>query len=165
MEILFENSYTRDKEWVQDATRWAFFRRPVLIVSDLILLLYFIMGIYEMAVNRVVYVYWFLIPLALIGVTLFRYKRTVTLSLKRDIEMHGKEIDVTSVVTDEHICYKHSSGTEYTLHYSDIKKVVQAKKYIYLISKSKTVYSFKKEGFSVGTAQQFICFIKSKGIR
>ena len=85
--------------------------------------------------------------------------------IKRDIEMHGKPIEVSVAVSDECIKQTQSTGSEFTLKYIDVKKVVKTKKYIYLQSKAKLLYSFKIDSFSVGSVEEFLKFLSDKGIK
>ena len=85
--------------------------------------------------------------------------------MKRDIELHGKAIEVDMYVTDEAIDMKQSTGSVTTLKYTDIKKVVKTSKFYYVWSKSNMLYTFKKSGFSKGNAEEFLSFLRDKGIK
>lgn len=165
MEILFENNYTRNKEWAKDCHGYICFRRPTMIVFQIICILYFIIGILDSIFTKSVC--WQYISLALIFYPLivFVYIRNVNTEIKRDLEIHGKAIEVTLAVTEDIIKQSSSTGAELQLNYNDIKRVVQTKKYIYLLSKTNTIYSFKKDSFSVGSTNEFLLFLKNKGIK
>ena len=102
------------------------------------------------------------ISLLLFCYVLFAYKRYIKMLIKRDIEMHGKPIEVSVAVSDECIKQTQSTGSEFTLKYIDVKKVVKTKKYIYLQSKAKLLYSFKIDSFSVGSVEEFLKFATIK---
>lgn len=164
MEILFENKYTRDKEWAKDVYSYIYFRRPIIIVFDVLFALYFIVGIYLIFTSSVYWSYIFT-PLVWYALTIFLYWRNVNTVIKRDLELHGKAIEVIVTVTDDIIKQSQSTGSEYQLNYNDIKRVIKTKKYICLWSKTNMLYSFKKDSFSIGSAEDFLFFLKNKGIK
>lgn len=166
MEILFENKYTRDETWAKDIYRYMFFRRPFVIFLYGLFALSSIIVIYNSIMYRDFSDLWYLaVPLLWFAMVVFAYKKNVEVTLKRDIELHGKPIEVTVAVTDEGIAQSQSTGSEYKLIYCDVKMAVQTKGYIYLWSKTNLLYSFKKGSFSVGKDEDFLAFLVDKGIR
>ncbi|MBR5783221.1 MAG: hypothetical protein IKY33_03235 [Clostridia bacterium] len=165
MEILFENKYTRDKEWAKDINSYIWFRRPIIIVLDIIFALYILIGIYNSITSNVVDWFYILIPIIWCVFVAFIYRKNVNTVIKRDLELHGKAIEVTVTVAEDIIKQSQSTGSEFQLNYCDIKKVVQTKKYIYLWSKTNMLYSFKRNSFSFGAADEFLLFLKNKGIK
>ena len=165
MEILFENKYTRDKEWAKDIYSYICFRRPIIIVFDIIFALYILIGIYNLITLNIVNWSFIFIPVIWCVYISFLYIRNVNTVINRDLEMHGKAIDVTVTVAEDMIKQSQSNSSEFQLNYSDIKKVVQTKKYIYLFSKTNLIYSFKRDSFSIGVADEFILFLKDKGMK
>ncbi len=165
MEILFENKYTRDKEWAKDVYSYIYFRRPIIIVLDIIFALYILIGIYNSITSNVIDWVHILIPIVwcLFGVLV--YSRNVNTVIKRDLELHGKAIEVTVTVAEDIIKQSQSTGSEFQFNYCDIKKVVKTKKYIYLWSKTNMIYSFKSDSFSLGTVEEFLMFLKNKGLK
>ncbi|MBR3987922.1 MAG: YcxB family protein [Clostridia bacterium] len=107
----------------------------------------------------------FLVPALWAGLLLYIYFKNLNVTLKRDIEINKKPIEVEVRVTNESIVQTQSTGSEFTLDFSDIKKIVKTKKFIYLWSKSNMLYSIKKEGFIVGSADDFLAFLKAKGFK
>ena len=95
----------------------------------------------------------------------FMYRKNVVTMIKRDQEIHGKEIEVNLTVTEELIKQSQSTGSEFQLNYRDIKRAIKTKKYIYLWSKTNMLYSLKLDSFSVGTADDFLIFLRNKGIK
>ena len=165
MEILFENKYTRDKEWAKDVCSYIFFRRPIIIALDIIFALYILYGIYNSVILNIVLWVYILIPIIWCAFVFIVYRKNVNILIKRDLEVHGKAIEVTVTVLDDVIKHSQSTGSELQLNYCDIKKVVQTKKYIYLWSKTNMLYSFKLYSFSLGAADEFLLFLKNKGIK
>ena len=81
------------------------------------------------------------------------------------MEIHKKPIDVEVRITEEKIIQSQSTGSEFTLDFVDIKKIVKTKKFIYLWSKTNMLYSLKNDGFTVGSADAFITFLNEKGLK
>ena len=162
---MFENKYTRDKEWAKDIYGYICIKRPIMFVFYVLFAIYLIKGILDLIIIHRAELFCFIVPLAWCVVIAFSYKRNVKLALRRDMELHSKPIDVTVTVTDDMMIHSQSTGAEYNLRYSDIKKAVQTKKYIYVWSKANMLYSLKKDAFTYGSADDFVKFLRSKGIK
>lgn len=166
MDVLFENEYTRDRGWAKDIYGYLNFRRPFQIVFYVFfglfisynLFSFFMYGNAVSVVSLIVPAFWF-------AFIILSYFKNIRITLQRDIEIHGEPIEISVIVNDRVITQRQSTGSELYLNYSDIKKVVVTKKYIYLWSKANLIYSFKKDGFIVGDASGFLTFLKSKGIK
>ena len=85
--------------------------------------------------------------------------------VKRDSEVHGKEISVETIVTNECIQNTASTGAVNKLEYDKIRSAVKTKNLILLRSKANLIYIFRKDTFSKGTTDEFIAFLTSKGIK
>lgn len=165
METLFENSYIKNREWAKDVFGYINFRRPLIIVFDIFFFLYIVLGIIDIIVDKNINVYLFILPIVWIFLQVFIYIKNVNVTLKRDLEMHGKPVEVTVIVTDENITTVQSTGSKIHLNYADVKKAFQTKKYIYLQTKTNLLCSFNKDGFSIGNEEDFLIFLKNKGIK
>lgn len=165
MNILFENSFVKNEEWAKDVYGYIYFRRPSAIICLVIFGSNPIFQLCNLIAGNGIYWSTLLISLFVCAYFVFMYKRTVKTVLLRDMEIHGKRIEITLYVTDENIKLSQSTGSELYLNYYDIKKAVKTKKYIYLWSKTNMIYTFKKDSFSVGDENGFIEFLKSKGIK
>ena len=165
MEVLFENSYVRDKKFAKDIYKYLYFHRVSIIVSYVFLSLIFcaniLLWIFEEYYNLFVLV---LVP-SLFAFRLYSYFRSVKLMVKRDSEVHGKEVTVESVVTGEGIQSSVSTGSVSTLAIGNIKKAVNTKKFILLHTEAKMIHIFPKDTFTKGNAEDFIKFLKDKGIK
>lgn len=165
MEIKFENKYLRDKEWAKDIYGYMYFKRPLMIVIYAVMALYLAFGIYNTVRYGYIDRYFLIVPIGFSIMIAFLYNKNVTVTLKRDMEIHGKAIETSVTVTDEVIRHSTSLGSEYFLNYVDVKKAVQTKKFIYLWSKANMFYSLKKDAFTQGSAEEFIAFLNTKGIK
>lgn len=165
MEILFENEYTQNKAWAKDIYGYMYFKRPLMVVFHSLFTLFFILGLYHWLVwDQIMWPNLLSLPL-FFGLSAYSYFINVKTVLKRGIEAHGGPLECATVVTDQEITLKASNGAESVLHYPDIKRAVQTKKYIYLWTKANLLYSFKKDAFTVGSAEEFLTLLKQKNIK
>ncbi len=166
MDNIFENKFTRDKEWAKDTFGYIYFHRPMKKIFDVFFAMSWFFGFMSIIVIND-NIEWFLLvaPVIWWAFTLFSYSKSINTSLKRDLELHGKAIEVITVATDDMIKYSQATGSEFQLSYSDIKRVVQTKRFIYLWSKTNILYTFKKDSFTVGCHEDFLLFLKKKGIK
>lgn len=165
MEILFKNSYVRNKELAKEIYRYYYFRRKLAFVCEVLISLSFfaniLIAIFGETFNWGILIF---VPLFF----LFRfycYFSQVNTMVKRDNEVHGKEISVETVVTNEHIQNTASTGAVNTVEYDKIKSAVQTKNLILLRSKANLFYIFRKDTFAKGTKDEFIVFLIKKGIK
>ena len=124
MEILFESKYVRDKEWAKDVYSYISFRRPIIIVIDILFVLYVIIGIYNSFITNSIDWYHILVPIIWCIFVVLIYARNVKTVIKRDLELHGRAVEVTVIVTDDIIKQLQSTGSEFQLNYCDIKCII-----------------------------------------
>ncbi len=165
METLFENSYIRDREWAKAVYGYITFRRPVMIAFNIYFLLCIVCDVVGLIIVKNVNMYLCIIPIMFEFLQVLSYAQNIKITLNRDLEAHGKHIEVRTSVTDECLTIVQSTGSEIRLNYADVKKAIQTKKYIYLQTKAKLLCTFKKDGFSVGKEEDFLEFLKNKGIK
>ena len=101
METLFENKYTQDKEWAKDLYSYLYFRRPSIIVLDVLFATYLILGIYNSITTGSVDWYFISIPIVYYASIVFMYCRNVDIAIKRDLELHGKVIEITVTAAED----------------------------------------------------------------
>ena len=165
MEILFKNSYVRNKELAKEIYRYYYFQRKWLVACYVLLLLCFLgnilISIFERTYNWGVLVF---IPLFFLF-QFYCYFRQVNTMIKRDSEVHGKEISVETIVTNDYIQNTASTGAVNKLEYDKIRKVAQTKNLILLHSKANLIYIFRKDTFTQGNKEDFACFLRRKGVK
>jgi hypothetical protein len=160
MEILFENTHVRTEDFVKEIFQYVLFKRKPLIVSGLLFLLTLILNAY---VGN-----WMLIIILCIFLALFfafAYSKNVKLTIRRDEEISPNPITVNTVVTDGYIQPAFSVGSVYKIYFRDIKQAAQTKNYILLTTKAMQILAFRKAGFSKGTPEEFIAFLRTKGYK
>ena len=165
METLFENSYVRNKELAKEIYRYYYFQRKWLVVCYALLLLSFLgnilTSIFEKTYNWGVCIF---VPLFFLF-QFYCYFRQVNTMVKRDSEVHGKEISVETIVTNEYIQNTASTGAVNKLEYDKIRNSVQTKNLILLRSRANLIYIFRKDTFTKGNKEDFISFLNGKGVK
>lgn len=165
MNILFENSYVRDKQLAKEIYGHHFFRRKFMIICYIVASLSLIANIVNAVLYGSLYLFGFIIGLFLLAYPVVNYFIVVNTVVKRDMEMHGKEVTAESIVTEDYIQNTLSTGAIISVEYSKIKKAAQTRNLILLFSDANLIYIFRKDGFTKGTTDEFITFLKSKGIK
>lgn len=165
METLFENKYTRNKEWAKEIWTYNLFFAPFSLIVNSLIAFLFVIGVFYTLMNDFSLLWAVIVPIAWFAFVIFLCNRNIALTVKRDIEMYGKTIDATVIVTNDNIKVSNTSGVDARLNYCDVKKSVITKNYIFLLSKTNTVYTFRKNSFTVGNQEQFISFLNYKGIK
>lgn len=165
MEILFENSYVRNKELAKELYRYFYFQRKWLVVCYVLIFLSFfvniLISIFDKTYNWSILIFT---PLFFLF-QLYCYFHQVSRMIKRDYEVHHKEISVDTIVTNDYIQSVSSAGGVIKLEYNNIKYVVQTKNLILLRTKANLLSIFRKDTFKKGTKEDFISFLISKGIK
>ena len=166
MDVLFQNTYVRNKDLAKEIYSFYYFRRPVRIFCHIALLLCIFLRVYSIiffgwdTIDYFVLLYSFLLILQIP-----LYFHQVNTMVKRDLELSGDEITVTTNVTEDYIENINSIGAKTQLRYENIKKCNETKNLILLFSKANMIYIFRKDSFVHGTADEFKAFIRNKGIK
>ncbi|MBE6789351.1 MAG: YcxB family protein [Ruminococcaceae bacterium] len=165
MEVLFENSYVRNKQLAKEIYCYYYFQRKWLVVCYVLVSISFIVNllgaIFKYSYNLTSLVYAPLLFLFMF----YCYFRRVNASVKQDNELYGKEVSFTTIVTDEYIQNTASTGAVNKFEYNDIKSAAQTKNLILLRSKTNLIYIFRKDTFTKGSKEEFIMFLREKGIK
>lgn len=166
MDVMFENSYIRTKELFKEIYRFIYFKRPVYIFFDILLGLSFLANIVCL-----IYGYQFNnIPLIIVplfySIQFYKYFKAVNVSIKRDNEINpDTPFHVNTIVTKEFFQSATSTGSVNQLKFSQIKKAIQTKNLILLLSQANIIYILKKDAFTKGNHIEFIHFIETIGIQ
>ncbi len=164
MEILFENYYVRDISLLKEIYTYSYFKNPLLLIMNFFIILFTLINLYFCILKSTFSFSLFIAPIYFLFV-FFRYKSYVKNTIKRDNEVNGgKNIEVNTIATDEYIQNTASTGSVYKVPYDNIKNCKQTKNLILLYSKANLIYIFRKDTFSKGSANEFIEFLKNKGI-
>ena len=165
MEPLFENIHTQDKSFYKEIYSYFHFRRPITVATFILCGICFIsqlaLAIFDLEYNLAIMILMALFPLF----KLFAYVNQVNSITKRNKEISTEAISICSTVYEDHLEISASNGSTLNIEISKIRSVVQTKNYIILRSDARLLYSFSKDGFTKGTKDEFIAFLKSKGIK
>lgn len=165
MEVLFENTLVRNKATAKEFYGYFSFRQPVMLFFIVLFLVSFTANLVGLILGST-YELTTLIVVPLFFVFVFwRYTRQVNLMLKRDREALGGEVTLVTTVTDTHIQSTVNNGSTNTVNLTDVKKVVQTKNLILVCTKAKLVFILHKDTFKDRNKDEFLAFMKSKGIK
>ena len=162
-EPLFKNSFVRDEKTIKEFYKHNYLTAThfkIVYIGYTVLILFSLLT-YDISL----FAFYLVLGIVMALVFLFSYLQKVKILIARDKETsNGKDLIVEiSVFEDriEHIILE----TKNTLHFDNIRNVEQTKNYIYVMTNAKLAYIFKKDSFTLGNAEKFIEFLKSKGIK
>ena len=165
MDSLFENTYTADKSFYQELYSYFHFRRPITVATFILCGICFTsqlaLAIFDLEYNIGIMILTALFPLF----KLFMYVNQVNSLTKRNKEISTEALSICSTVYEDHLEISASNGSTLNLELSKIRSAVHTKNYVVLRSDARLIYSFGKDGFTKGTKDEFIAFLKSKGIK
>ena len=164
MEILFKNTFTKTEEWIKECNKYSFFRRPMFVIIHLLSILTLCYAIYKLLFLHTVDIPLLFIPVWWFIVFILLYYKTNSVAIKRNAELQGENTEVVSEVTQDSIKQSHSNGSQFVIYYDTIKRGYLTKNYILLHSKANILYTFKKDGFSIGDEEGFLTFLRNQGI-
>lgn len=165
MEILFKNSFIKTEEWIKECNKYVLFCRPIFLVFHILSALVLCLGIYKVLFLHIFDMLLLFIPIWWFFLIFVLYFRINKITIKRNQEMYGNDFEVVYEVTKDGIKRTHSNGAQQQIYYDIIKKGYQTQNYILLHSKANILYTFKKDGFSIGDADSFLTFLRNKGIK
>jgi hypothetical protein len=76
----------------------------------------------------------------------------------------SEEQEVDTEITADGLKTLASNGDSVSASFDKIKYAKQTKKYIFLTTHSGVVFPIKKDTFTVGTKDEFVAYIRSRGI-
>lgn len=165
MEVLFKNTFTRNKELAKQLYTYLHFRRPFMIfffaVEFAFLALIACLDIMSSQFHLAAY----LVVVLFTGLTVYQYFTNVKRMLSRDAELGMEDIQVSSTVTEDTLQYESLGNVSPAVELTNIKKWITTKDFIFLFSKTKLLYIFSKDGFTEGSEEEFYRFLTRKGIK
>lgn len=165
MDTLFVNRHTRNRALAKELYGYYYFRRPLSLVTWSVLLLCLAANVtFGVLGNKISG----MVSVALAACLLLRfysYYYMVNTMVKRDLELYEKEVEVETVVREDGTEVTTSFGETIALRYHTVKTVFQTKNYIFLRTKSNLIHIISRNGFTIGTSEDFLRFLKDKGLR
>ena len=159
MESLFESSYVRNRQWAKEAYSYIMFRQKPVVVCYILLA--------PILAANVLLQNWGIsaFTLGFCAIAVINYFRAVKMITASDAELNNGEITVKTVVTDTFIQNTNTIGNMQQIEFHNIKKAAQTKNYIILQTKARMVLTVGKHTFTKGTPEEFIAFLKTKGLK
>ncbi len=165
MEILFQNSYEKSEELIKEVYRYLHFKRKFRVVLNVIIIVCLLVNVLSAIFYGEFYWWAFIYAFFVWAYQIFCYFSQVRTVLRRDEELNGEELFVETIVTNDFIQNKASNGAVNELEYCKVKSAAQTKNLILLRSRANLIYIFRKDSFTKGTKEEFLAFLKEKGIR
>ena len=165
MEYLFENSHVRNKALAKEIYGYLYFRRKLIVVCHILIALSLLLNVISAVLGDSYSLLVFVFAPVLVLFRIYCYFSQVNTMVKRDRELHGEEITVQTQVTNDYIQSTVPNGAVNRLEFDKIRSAVQTKNLILLRTKANLIYIFRKDAFTVGTKNEFIAFLQTKGIR
>lgn len=166
--ILFENSFLRDRETAKEIYSYHFFKRKLMKVFFILCGVYavsFIIGCIVNFENAKDMAFSFFCILFAAVMTIIAYNLQVKQMVARDKEMsHGEGFSVCLTVSDSEVAITTPVGTQ-SVALSDVKSAVETKGLISLVTKANFMYVLRKDSFTKGSYEEFVAFLGQKGIK
>lgn len=167
----FENQYTCTKEYYKEYYRYTYFRKPIIVIINIILSISFVIGILSIMFPNIIVLDNNMaeanIATALIALCfqIYVFVRNKNLAYDRDLEKNkGNPIEVKILIMDDNIHIFANSNKDINIEFTNIEKVIKAKNYYILVTKAKLYIALKKDGFVNGTTIQFEKFLNKKNL-
>ena len=166
MDIVFKNTYVRNKALFKELYAYYYFGRPLMIVFHILFAIYIPVYLFNIFMYGWDNLYWSIIFFGIyVFIRIPLYFHQVNTVLKRDRELFDGEISISTVVTDQYLESIAPDGAVNQLSFEKIKRARQTKNLILLHTKTNLTFIFRKDGFTQGSVDEFKAFIRSKGIK
>ena len=142
-----------------------YFKRKWLVVIYIFLLVSFAANLLSFIFNETCNWFVFIFAPLYFLCQFYCYFYQVNIMIKRDFEVHGKEIRVETIVTNEYIQNTASTGAVNKLEFDKIKKASHTKNLILLRTNTNLIFVLRKDTFTKGNKDDFVHFLSSKGIK
>lgn len=167
-EILFRNEYVRTEKDMNPYLEYYYFKGPRAIIRHIILLIGLLLCIGVLQMHSIDYLCYFVIVCTIVSEVywIYWYFKSKKLNKNRFYELeNGTEYKVVFSANDESIICESNLGTKNVVDYSKFLSATQIKNFIYLRSKANFAYIFEINSFTKGDSVEFMCFLKSKGVK
>ncbi len=161
-EPLFKNSFVREKQMYKELYQSYYFKTPIFLILYVLFAIQILIS-FSVSMGNGLFALFCGSLIVLLGV--FVCSLNIKTALARDNERgNGKELLNELFVYDDSIELE-MFGNKDTLSFSNIKRVSESKNYIFVQTKARMAYVLKKDSFTLGTSDEFIEFLKSKGVK
>lgn len=163
---MFECKGIRDKKLFKEIYFHILYKSGINLVLEIICGILFVLNIISVFCDDEPFYFFFYCYALIIVFKIWYYNRLVGICVAREKEhSFNGPIEYTTVIYDDRIVQKSSLGSDYTMLFSNIKKVFKTSHYIVLQSAAKQMFILEKEKFNVGDSEQLILFLREKGYK
>ena len=164
-EPLFKNRFVRDESTAKELYKNYYLsgkHRTIYIILLVLLPLSFIISFDE---GLGTFLYILLCTVLIAVMVAVAYRKNVKMTLERDRERANGQEPINELTVYEDSVEIEIFGSKQTLDLANIHHASITKNYVNVFSKAQFIYIFKKDSFTLGNAEDFIEFLKSKGIK
>jgi len=166
MEVLFQNTYIRNRNMLKEVYANVLFFKSYAIFLDAFMLLAFLISIFQIFLLWDFSFHVQICTIVYIIVRLLSYSNTIQTMLKRDAELSkGAPIEVTIQITEGAILTNTSHGHTSELAITSVRFATKTNNYLVLQTEAKHLVVLKKDSFSVGSYEAFLQFLQRKNIK
>lgn len=171
MEPIFKNTLSYTKEYYKEYYKYMCFKRPGIIIIDIILGINFVISILAIMfpklmllnINKAISNISTVSILILCQIYVFINNKNT--QYNRDLEKNnGNLIEVEVLITEEDINVSTNYDESINIKLGNIKKVIRTKNYYILETKEKLRIILKRDGFVKGNVKQFEQFLKQNNL-
>lgn len=169
MKTIFKNQFIYTKDYYKEYYKYICFKKPVILIIDIIFGISFIISILSMIFPNLVVLDTntamsnIATVLILLCFQIYIFFRNKNLAYNRDLERNdGNPIEAKLLITEESINIVTNYEKNVNIEFANIEKVIRMKNYYILVTKAKSKITLKKDSFTIGTAKQFEQFLKKK---
>lgn len=171
-DILFENRYEMNADYYREIYTYEFFGSAKFMIINLIAaayLIYNVLATIFVSVEQLVFCFlgvavWALFIMLMVS----RYKRMVRLAIDRGEEAsEGDETRVLYVLRGDKLVLSglNSEGKMKKPIRPRVTRVKSIENYFLIHTKSRLIYTFRKDGFTKGSAESFASYLRTRGYR
>ena len=174
-EKLFEFRYEQDDAFLKDYLKFAYFGMPArrVILAFYVICSAVLAGVAVYITVKVPASAWMFWVLAVFFIAvyawiiIFRYFQSFKVSQNRKKELYGdSRIFCEGWVTDTEMYIANTgNNSENTFPVSSFKKVRETKTLIITVTSARLMSVIPKDGFTKGTAEEFVKFLHDKGVK
>lgn len=171
MEPIFKNTLSYTKEYYKEYYKYMCFKRPGIIIIDIILGINFVISILAIMfpklmllnINKAISNISTVSILILCQIYVFINNKNT--QYNRDLEKNnGNLIEVEVLITEEDINVSTNYDESINIKLGNIKKAIRTKNYYILETKEKLRIILKRDGFVKGNVKQFEQFLKQNNL-
>lgn len=164
--ILFESTYSRDKELFKEIYFYQYYKSGVFLICEIILGISLLGNLLSLIFDSEPYYYTLGYIMFFLLVQFLGYHRMVKISMEREKEISTNGVVIYTIsVFEDKITQKTTLGSEYTIDFSNIRRIYKTSNYIMLQSTAKQLFILKKNSFTVSDSETFITFLHEKGYK